>query len=229
LSTPSGAPLTPQAWCRRILTSLSQRNVQDREAGYLEMLLTYFIELDPPADLFGDLLSKYVSDQRADIAEAAGLLQRSWLRGRAATATGPLPGQQEVLRTLGGRLDDAGARGAYLAVGPEGVRLQILGEPSVVILDLGELRQEIAGRTALRGQVAPADPSAPDRFETRLRAVGMELDRLVQAQALAAAHAYELVALRRTVVVEGEAGYHRVFLTDELGEILRVATSQPSA
>src|SRR5207302_1300746 len=52
-------PLAPQAWCRRVLTSLNQRQVAEREAGYLEMLLTYFIERDPTAEAFTGMLAGY--------------------------------------------------------------------------------------------------------------------------------------------------------------------------
>jgi hypothetical protein len=219
LATP---PLTPQAWCRRILTSLSQREVQRREAGNLEMLLSYFIQLDPTAEAFDELLAQYVSDPRPGIAEAAALLQSSWLRGRtAARAPEPAPpALQETLRTLGALIDEAGARIVYLAVEPHRAQVQRFGgEPTQQAISRAELMQEIAARQALRGQVPAVDPTSAELFETRLRAVGAELDR-------EPSQAYELVITPRSVVVEGSAGYHRVFTLDELGALMQAGAGR---
>ena len=43
LSRATDLPIDPQTWCRRILTSLSQRKLQEREIGNLEMMLTFLI------------------------------------------------------------------------------------------------------------------------------------------------------------------------------------------
>jgi hypothetical protein len=160
-------PLAPQAWCRRVLTAMSQRQVAEREAGYLEMLLTYFIERDPTAEAFTGMLAQYTDDPRPGIAEAAALLQRSWQRGRTVSA--PFPPLTEVLRTLGGLLDDGNVRYAYLAVSRAGVRvLTFGGEPYQRSIDHAELQQEIAARTALRGQVPPCDQAEGVSREARL-------------------------------------------------------------
>jgi hypothetical protein len=136
------------------------------------------------------------------------MLRRTWLDGHGdlAVAAPPL---QETLRTLGARLDDAGARAAYITVTPEQVLLQTFGELTACSLDPLELRLEVASRLALRGRVAPADPSAPPPYETRLRLVGSGLeDQPPQA--------YELFVTPRTIVVEGSEGYYRSCTLDEL-------------
>ena len=221
MATP--APLTPQAWCRRILTSLSQREVQRREAGNLEMLLSYFIQLDPTAEAFDELLAQYVTDARPGIAEAAALLQSSWLRGRTAAraeAAPAPPALQEALRTLGALIDETGARVVYIAVEPRRALVQRFGgEPTQFAMSPAELMQEIAARQALRGQVPPVDPTSTVLYETRLRAVGAELDREPP-------QAYELVITPRSVVVEGSAGYHRVFTLDELARLMQAGAGR---
>jgi len=211
-------PLTPQAWCRRVLTSLNQRQVAGREAGYLEMLLTYFIERDPSSESFTTLLAQFASDPRPGIAEAAGLLQRSWLRGRTGSAAPPFPPLPEALRTIGGLLDDGDVRFAHVAITAQGVRVLTFGdgEPSQRTIDLAELQQEIAERTALRGQV-PAAPST--RRETLLRAVGTVLEE-------EPAQDYDIVVMPRVVVVEGTVEYYRVFSTDELAELAAAAVER---
>lgn len=206
--------LTPQAWCRRILTALNQRQVAGREAGDLEMLLTYFIELDPSPPAFTELLARFANDSRAGIAEAATLLQRSWLRGRTGTAAPPMPSLSETLRTVGALLDDALARAAFIAIAPEAVQVQMFGEPHALVWGPHELQQEVAARRALRGQVAPADPTVPERYETRLRAVGTVLEAEPE-------QAYLLAATRQTVIVEGSEGYHHVFRNEDLAPLLR--------
>jgi len=225
LATLPPPQLTPQAWCRRILTSLSQREVQRREAGNLEMLLSYFIQLDPTAEAFDELLAQYVADARPGIAEAAALLQSSWLRGRtAARAPAPAPFPlQESLRTLGALIDESGARIVYLAVEPHRAQVQTFGgEPTRLAFTHAELMQEIAARQALRGQVPPVDPLSTELCETRLRAVGAELDR-------ESPQSIELVVTPRSVVVEGSEGYHRVFTVDELAGLLQAGASRRQA
>jgi hypothetical protein len=208
-------PLTPQAWCRRVLTSLNQRQVPAREAGYLEMLLTYFIERDPSPEGFTALLAQFAADPRAGIAEAAGLLQQSWLRGRTGSAAPPFPPLSEALRTVGGLLDDSAARYAHIALTSQGVRLLTFGdgEPSQRTIDLAELQQEIAARTALRGQVSPASSA---RRELLLRAVGWVLEP-------EPAQDYDIIVMPRVVVVEGAEQYYRLFSTEELVELAAAA------
>jgi hypothetical protein len=214
LINPDQTALSPQAWCRRILASLLQRKVEGPEAGDLEMLLTYFIELDPSAAVFTDLLARYASDSRAGIADAAGLLQRSWLRGRSGAVREPMPPLAESLRAIGGGLDETLTRAAYVVTEPDSIQVQTFGEVTQLTLGPQELHQEIAARQALRGQVAPTDPTSTERYETRLRAVGNVLDE-------EPAQSYAVVITRRTVVVEGSEGYYSVFNNNDLAVLLR--------
>jgi hypothetical protein len=204
-------PLTPQAWCRRVLTSLNQRQVTGREAGNLEMLLTYFIERDPTHENFNTLLAQFVADPRTGIAEAAGLLQQSWLRGRTGSAAPPFPPLAEALRTVGGLLDDANVRYAHIAVTSQGIRLLTFGggEPSQRTIDLAELQQEIAARTALRGQVPP---TSTVRRELLLRTLGWVLEP-------EPAQDYDIIVTPRAVVVDGAEQYYRLFSAEELVEL----------
>ena len=168
MESQEAAPLSPQAWCRRVLAALTQRKVEGREASDLEMLLTFFIELDPNSQSFTEMLARYANDTRAGIAEAAGLLQRAWLRGRTGTTAPPMPSLDETLRTVGALLDEALTRAVYVVTSTDGIQLQMFGEPQQLVLGPHELRQEIAARMALRGQVAPTDPTGTERCETRL-------------------------------------------------------------
>ena len=116
-------PLAPQAWCRRVLTAMNQRQVAEREAGHLEMLLTYFIERDPTAEAFAGMLAQYIDDPR----------RRSPKPRRSCSDPGsggarlalPFPPLTEVLRTLGGLLDDGDVRYAYLVVAARGARAHL--------------------------------------------------------------------------------------------------------
>jgi hypothetical protein len=214
LQSQEEAPLAPNAWCRRILTSLTQRKVGGREAGDLEMLLTFFIESDPNPQTFTDMLARYANDPRAGIAEASELLQRAWLRGRTGTTAPPMPTLHETLRTVGALLDEALARAAYVVTSSDVIQIQMFGEPQQVVLGPHELRQEIAARTALRGQVAPSDPTGTERYETRLRSVGRVLDE-------EPLQSFAIVVTRRSVVVEGAEDYYNVFTNEDLAALLR--------
>ena len=200
MSNPDQGALSPQAWCRRILASLWQRKVEGPEAGDLEMLLTYFIELDPSAPVFTDLLARYASDSRAGIADGAALLQRSWLRGRSVAAREPMPPLAESLRAVGSSLDSALARAAYILTERDSIQVQTFGDLTQLTLGTQELPHEIAARSALRGQAAPAGPTGTDRYETRLRAVGNVLDE-------EPAQSFAIIVTRRRLVVEGSEGY----------------------
>jgi hypothetical protein len=217
----SSSPLTPQAWCRRVLTALHERATPGSNVGDLPMLLAYFIELNPSAELFADLLARCAADTRPGVADAARVLQRSWERGLTGAEVLPVPPMAEILRTLGALLDASNARGAYLAVAPEAVRVQTFGDQSIVDLGALELRQEIAAYTALRGQVPP-DPGADVRHETRLRVIGLELDA-------EPGQAYELAVMPSAVLVEGTAGYRRVFTADDLTALIAAAARQRQA
>ena len=214
LESSDAATLSPQAWCRRILNSLTQRKVEGREAGDLEMLLTFFIQLDPNAQSFTEMLAHYANDSRAEIAEAAGLLQRAWVRGRTGRAAPPMPPLAETLRTVGGLLDEALTRAAYVIASPDVIQIQMFGEPTQIVLGPQELHQEVAARAALRGQVSPSDPTSTDGYETRLRAVGTVLDE-------EPAQAFVLLVTRRSVVVEGAEHYYNVFTNEDLSVLLR--------
>jgi hypothetical protein len=217
----SQSPLTPQAWCRRVLSALHERSTPGSNVGDLPMLLAYFIELAPSPELFADLLARCSADTRPGVADAARVLQRSWERGLSGAEVIPQPPLAEILRTLGALLDASDARGAYLAVAPEAVRVQTFGDQSIVDLGALELRQEIAAYTALRGQV-PADPGADERHETRLRTIGLQLDDEPN-------QSFELAVMPRAVVVEGTAGYFRVFSAADLADLVEAAARQRQA
>ncbi|HEY7060339.1 MAG TPA: hypothetical protein VII06_02585 [Chloroflexota bacterium] len=214
------SPLTPRAWCRRVLAALHERAAPGTNVGDLPMLLAYFSELDPSPALFADLLARCASDPRPGVADAAQVLKRSWERGLSGDEVFPTPPLAEVLRTLGALLDASSARGAYLAVTADAVRIQTFGEHAIVDLGATELRQEIAAYTALRGQVP--DPLAAERHETRLRALGALLDG-------EAPQAYELAVMPRAVIVEGTAGYFHMFTADELARLVDAAARQRQA
>ncbi|HLH26780.1 MAG TPA: ATP-binding protein [Chloroflexota bacterium] len=207
----AGAPaaLSPREWCDRILTSLRRRMAQGPGVPYLQMVLTYFIEMDPAPDAFGDLLHEASADARPRMAAAARVLQRAWAQGYVEAAATAPPSLQQTLRTLGGLVDEAGGRGAYLGVTPGRAQLQVFGEAGRLDLGWLELSQQVAARTVLRGQGPAADPTATERFETRLRLIGAELDeRPLQW--------YELVATPRLIVVEGSAGYYHEYGLQEI-------------
>ncbi len=208
--------LDPCAWCRNALSTLTQRRLPGQDIAYLSLLLTCFIELAPSPETFGDLLARYAADRRPGIAEAARIIQRAWRREYRGVAESRRPPLQETLRTLGGLLDEAGAKIACLAVGPEQTRVQTFGEARQRHLGLGDLQREIAGRVARRGQVLPTDPTAPTRFETLLRAVGAMLDSEPDL-------AYQLVVTPDQVVVDSGDGTPQVFTAPQLSALLRAA------
>ena len=218
-ATPSETPLTPQTWCRRILTALNHHKVEGPEAGYLEMLLAYFIELNPPAAEFAGLLQQYCADARPGIADAAALLLRAWQRGHAPAAAGErrLP-LGELLHTLGALLDQSRPRAAFLRLEADGVVLHPF-EGSAVRRSLAELQQEIAARSALRGQVQR--PAVAAHWESALRAVGTALDQRRAALPL------DLVVTYHTVVVEG-AALHGIYALSSQGTVRELLLSVPS-
>jgi hypothetical protein len=206
-SAPASGPL-PTAWCRTILTALEQQGAADREAGQLGMLLCSFIEMQlAPAD-FGRLLARYAVDPRPGIAEAAGMLQCAWQRATAASAPTLLP-LPEQLGLLGHLLDEAGAQGAYLRVGPAGATIQGCGPtPYQRTLDPQELQQEHARRCAGSGAAPAPAPTGPDRFETRLYVIGLLLTG-------PADQTYELFVGPHCVEVESSDGACQVFPSGE--------------
>jgi hypothetical protein len=204
LAEPSRALLTPREWCGRVLTALLQRKAAGQDTAYLEMMLTYFVEIDPPHEEFGELLARFITGP--GVVGAADLLQHSWLRGEETAEPPPLP---ETLRTLGGLLDDFQTRLARLAIAPDSTLVQPLLPANELTLGPVELQQEVSARLALRGQVAAEDPATSDRYEPLLRAVGVAL-------AAEPPQTYEVIVTPRVVVVEGSAGYFGVFTRDQL-------------
>src|SRR5438128_1543046 len=85
------ASVEPIEWCQRVLATLRQRRKDDRETGHLEMLLTSFMEMQPPSHTFGALLARYAGDSRPGIAAAATNLQRAWERANQGAVPPPLP------------------------------------------------------------------------------------------------------------------------------------------
>jgi hypothetical protein len=152
------------------------------------------------------------------------VLRDAWLSAGGDRATRLAPAFQETLRMVGALLDETAARGAYLVLAPEWVQLHAFGAHGPLQLGLLQLCQEIAARTALRGRVPPADPTALDRYETRLRVVGAELDR-------APVQAYELVITPRAIEVESTTGYQRTFADADLAALLpeHLSHRQPPA
>jgi hypothetical protein len=182
-------------------------------------MLVSFMELNPPADKFGEILARYAADPRPGIAEAARLLERSWHQGQMQTPVAARLTPADILRVLGALLDDARARAAFVVLGPEGALMQAFGETRQWELTAVEIARENAARSALRGQVPVGNPLLPERYESALRAVGTALER-------EAPQVFEILASRNAVVVSGDAGYHRVFSPDELTALLRQAIEQ---
>ena len=213
------ASVEPIEWCQRVLASLRQRRKDDPETGHLEMLLTSFMEMRPPSHTFPALLARYAVDSRPGIAGAAVALQRAWERANEGAIL-PLLSFEDLLRTLGSLLDEAGARAGYLSVGPAGATLQGCG-PTPCQRTLGplELHHENAGRSALRSQILPADEAAAERFEGRLRVVGAMLEtQPVQG--------YEIVVGPHLIEVEGDDGYCHVFTAEEVAALIAEAAEQ---
>jgi hypothetical protein len=206
--------MTPQAWCQRVLGALTHRRLEARKSQRLELLLRYFIDLDPSHEDFDGLLARHATDARASNAAVAQQLEQAWLRTRIGTLQMPLLPLQETLRTLGALLDEYDADAGFVAVVAGNTKVQPFGEWKPRALEPLELLHEIAARTALRGQIRHADPTDPSRYETRLRAVGAELDRLPR-------QAYQLLVSRQTIVAEGSADCYEVFTTESLAPHLQ--------
>jgi hypothetical protein len=217
-------PLTPRDWCYRVLTAVRSRTASGREAGTLETLLSYFIERNPTVAEFEDLLERYAGDGRSDIAAAGTVLRRAWQRAHQGAAVSLVVPLQEVLRTIGGLLDEWGAHAACVSVDLEPQRLYLFGERQpgeLAHVNLGpvELGREIAARTALRGQVPLEDLPWWERYEPRLRVVGADLD--VEPR-----QSYRILVTRQTVVIEGSAGYYRVCTSEGLESQIQTFLAQ---
>jgi hypothetical protein len=210
------AALTPRALRRRILTAVHQRLHPDRELSYLQMLLTYFIDLDPSPENFAGQLDEYVADAHPGIAEAAATPRAAWQRSQRQVQEPALP-LPEVLRLLGAALDTEHAAMATLDVRPAEVTLRRFGLLQEEHLDARALQHERAVRQALRGRVPATGPAAEARYEPILRALGTGLEAEPP-------QAYTVVVARQLVGVDGSRGYFRLFPAADL--LARAQASQ---
>jgi hypothetical protein len=215
--------LTPQEWCRAVLQALNYRAAESHDARHVQIMLSYFIERDPSSEAFEELLARFIMDWRADIAQAARLLDTCWAAGKMPAGTASLP-YREALRTLGGLVDEASAQAAYLQVGVDGAELRAPRAMEPLRLGAPALRQQVAARLALRGQVPWTDSTALASHEARLRALGVLLD-----QAPAPDGAYRIMATPRTVIVLEPDGTCQEFGEEPLASALRQALAAQHA
>jgi hypothetical protein len=221
----AGADTSPEAWCRETLAFLEQETAATDSVPYREMVLAYIIQRDPsPAD-FEALLAKWAVGATGEIGEAAALLRAAWLRAQAVTSPLEHLGRSELLRTLGGLLDNSSAHAARLVVTKEAVELQVFHDSSEadaggvheMEMPLEELRHLSAARmAALRGRAPDRDPTRAERFETRLRMVGLQLESLPDVT-------YEVIVVPWLVTVHASTGETWTFTADELATLLRTA------
>ncbi|HEY7061991.1 MAG TPA: response regulator [Chloroflexota bacterium] len=206
---------TPRGWCRRLLTLLGQQQAHAPDMAYLQMLLTSCIQLDPTPEAFDAWLAQHVASARPGIADAAAVLRRAWQREEGAPAIAPL---SEQLRTLGGLLDEVGARVAAFAVAGGQAQVRTYQEAPAQTLEPRQLRRESSLRAALRGsgpRVAPAGP----RYEPLLRVLG----EVLEADPV---QTYEVLVTPRAIVVDGDTSGCQVFTLDQLDLLLRAATQE---
>lgn len=195
-------PVTPEALCRHVLATVRQRLQGDHELSYLEMLLTYFIDVAPSPPDFTARLQRYVADGRPGISEAAMTLLETWHRSqeRGQPLSLPLP---ELMRTLGATLDAESAETAICEVRADGVTVRRQALVSEHRLDVPALQREAAARRALRGQ-GPGAAAVPLGYEVLLRLVGLDLETQT-------AQTYTVVVTSQLVAVTGSAGYQAIF------------------
>src|SRR5262249_10984065 len=133
--------------------------------------------------------------------------------------------QSELLRTLGGLLDNASTHAARLVMTKDAVELQLFhdlgqvdaGGVEQMEVPLEEVRLLSAARmAALRGRGPERDPTTADRFETRLRIVGGQLESLPDAT-------YEVIVVPWLVTVHASTGETWTFTDAELAALLRSA------
>jgi hypothetical protein len=102
-------------------------------------------------------------------------------RARTSTPVRPSaqdrPTYQEMLRTVGSLLDQAGSNLALLDVSPSRVRVMATGPFGEQVLSIRYLSDCISVQRELRGRTPPRDPTDLNRLSPVLRAVGAELDR----------------------------------------------------
>jgi hypothetical protein len=141
-------------------------------------------------------------------------------RARApAIVSAPLqdrPTYQEMLRTVGALLDQAGSNLALVDVYPSRVRVLATGPFGEQVLSIRYLSDCIAVQRELRGRTPPRDPTDLNRLSPVLRAVGAELDRQAQPR-------YRLAVTKGAVVIEGSRNYRRTLSLDVLSALLEAA------
>ncbi len=143
-------------------------------------------------------------------------------RRRRAPAAGPgrsaslRPTYEEMLRTVGALLDQAGSRLALVDIHPSRVRVMATGPFGEQVLSIRYLSDCIAVQRELRGRTPDRDPADLNRLSPVLRAVGAELDRQQQPR-------YRLAVTQGAVVIEGSKGYRRTLALDVLTELLHGA------
>ncbi len=206
--------LSPRAWCRRLLTLLSQRQEPAPDVAYLQLLLTTCIQLDLAPEALDAWLAQHVASARPGVADAAAVLRRAWQREQDAPAN--LPPLSEQLRTLGGLLDEVGARVAAFAVADGQAEVHTFQKAHEQTLEPRHLQRESRLRAALRGRGPRAIPAGP-RYEPLLRVLGTVLEAEPP-------QAYEVLVTPRAIVVDGATTGCQVFTLDQLDVLLRAAT-----
>jgi hypothetical protein len=126
------------------------------------------------------------------------------------------PTYQEMLRTVGSLLDQAGSNLALVDIYPARVRVMATGPFGEQVLSIRYLSDCIAVQRELRGRTPPRDPTDLNRLSPVLRAVGAELDRQGQPR-------YRLAVTKGAVVIEGSRGYRRTLALDVLTALLEGA------
>jgi hypothetical protein len=133
-----------------------------------------------------------------------------------ARASHDRPTYQEMLRTVGSLLDQAGSQLALVDIYPSRVRVMATGPFGEQVLSIRYLADCIAVQRELRGRTSPRDPTDLSRLSPVLRAVGAELDRQAQPR-------YRLAVTKGAVVIEGSRGYRRTLALDVLIALLESA------
>jgi hypothetical protein len=126
------------------------------------------------------------------------------------------PTYEEMLRTVGSLLDQAGSNLALVDIYPSRVRVMATGPFGEQVLSIRYLADCIAVQRELRGRTPPRDPKDVSRLSPVLRAVGAELDRQQQPR-------YRLAVTQGAVVIEGSKGYRRTLALDVLADLLDAA------
>jgi hypothetical protein len=126
------------------------------------------------------------------------------------------PTYQEMLRTVGSLLDQAGSNLALVDIYTARVRVMATGPFGEQVLSIRYLSDCIAVQRELRGRTPPRDPTDLTRLSPVLRAVGAELDRQGQPR-------YRLAVTKGAVIIEGSRGYRRTLALDVLSALLEAA------